>query len=123
MTETPAEVRPGAGCLTTARLDSPLGPLVAGATAEGICLLEFDDRPAPPWATVPQRLPGAQASGGHEHLEQLKDELGRYFAGALTEFRVPLVYRGSPFQEAVWGALLRIPYGATWSYEALARAV
>src|SRR5947209_4416897 len=46
MPETLEQVCRGAAHVTTARLDSPLGPLLAGATAEGICLLEFDDRPA-----------------------------------------------------------------------------
>ena len=32
-------------------------------------------------------------------------------------------YPGSEFQEAVWKALLTIPYGETWSYEQLAIAV
>jgi AraC family transcriptional regulator of adaptative response/methylated-DNA-[protein]-cysteine methyltransferase len=125
MTQTLEGVQQEASHVTTARLDSPLGPLVAGATAEGICLLEFDDRQAldAQMATVRKRFPGAMTPGEHEHLEQLKDELERYFAGTLTEFRVPLVYPGSPFQEAVWKALLRIPYGETWSYEELARVV
>src|SRR5262249_47349458 len=34
----------GAECIVTAWLESPLGPLVAGATDDGICLLEFSDR-------------------------------------------------------------------------------
>ena len=33
---------------------------------------------------------------------------------------MPLVLRGTPFQEAVWSQLLRIPYGQTRSYEQLA---
>ena len=39
-----------------------------------------------------------------------------YFAGTLTDFTVPLVFRGTPFQERVWRELLRIPYGETRSY-------
>jgi AraC family transcriptional regulator of adaptative response/methylated-DNA-[protein]-cysteine methyltransferase len=31
-------------CVLLSWLRSPLGPLVAGATADGICLLEFTDR-------------------------------------------------------------------------------
>ena len=34
--------------VATRRLDTPLGPMVAGATDDGICLLEFSDRPLLP---------------------------------------------------------------------------
>ncbi len=36
---------------------------------------------------------------------------------------MPLVIRGTPFQERVWRRLLQIPFGETLSYEGLARAV
>ena len=41
----------------------------------------------------------------------------------MTEFRVPIIYPGSPFQTRVWDGLLQIPYGETRSYEELARTV
>jgi AraC family transcriptional regulator of adaptative response/methylated-DNA-[protein]-cysteine methyltransferase len=115
----------GADCVITAYMESPLGPLVAGARADGICLLEFTDRRAleTQVATLRQRLGCAVVPGTHQHLEQLRDELARYFQGTLTEFRVPLVYPGTPFQRAVWDRLRTIPYGATLSYEALARDI
>ncbi|MBA4065142.1 MAG: hypothetical protein C0501_15790 [Isosphaera sp.] len=92
---------------------SPLGPLVAGATAGGVCLLAFaDDPPAGPGR------PGTNA-----HLEQLRAELADYFAGRLRSFAVPLVYPGTAFQRRVWEELLRIPYGETRSYQDVAAAV
>lgn len=33
---------------------------------------------------------------------------------------MPLVYQGTPFQEAVWSGLMTIPFGETWSYRQLA---
>ena len=50
-------------------------------------------------------------------------ELERYFVGTLTDFTVPLVFRGTPFEERVWRALVRIPYGETMSYAQLAAHV
>src|SRR5262245_45293715 len=41
--DTPGSYRNGA-CVYLSWFSSPLGPLVAGATAEGVCLLEFTDR-------------------------------------------------------------------------------
>ena len=63
-------------------------------------------------------LPGANA-----HLDQLRVEIGHYFAGKLREFSVPLVYPGTAFQRCVWEQLLRIPYGETRSYQDIARGV
>ena len=61
--------------------------------------------------------------GENAHLNQLRKELEKYFAGDLKQFSVPLVYPGTPFQERVWNELLRIPYGQTRSYEDLARRI
>lgn len=113
-----------ADCVTITWMESPVGPLVAGATDEGVCLLEFSDRRMleGQLASVRQRL-GPVLPGTHPLLEQLKLELAEYFAGTRREFTVPLVYPGTPFQVKVWNALRRIPYGETISYEKLAWAV
>jgi AraC family transcriptional regulator of adaptative response/methylated-DNA-[protein]-cysteine methyltransferase len=114
-----------ADCVILSWVESPLGPLVVAARPEGVCLLEFTDRRMleTQFVSLRKRFGCALVPGTHPHLEQLKDELARYFAGQLTDFRVPIVFPGSPFQEKVWGRLCRIPYGETLSYEALAREV
>jgi AraC family transcriptional regulator of adaptative response/methylated-DNA-[protein]-cysteine methyltransferase len=114
-----------ADCIVTSWLESPLGPLVIGATDVGICLLEFSDRLMleTQFTTLRNRFRCAVVPGKHQYLEQLEEELTRYFAGSLTKFHVPLVYPGTPFQEKVWANLLQIPYGETCSYEDLAHAV
>ena len=48
-------------------------------------------------------------------------ELTQYFRQKLTQFSVPLVLIGTPFQRTVWQALLNIPYGQTLTYKALAQ--
>lgn len=51
-------------------------------------------------------------------------ELERYFAGNLRQFTVPIAFTyGTPFQQAVWRALLQIPYGETRTYAQIAEAV
>ncbi|GMA63231.1 methylated-DNA--[protein]-cysteine S-methyltransferase [Alicyclobacillus fastidiosus] len=52
--------------------------------------------------------------------DQAEAELHAYFHRGAEQFRVPLVYQGTPFQEAVWAGLRAIPYGQTWSYSELA---
>lgn len=49
-------------------------------------------------------------------LQQAAAELDEYFAGQRQAFTVPLHPTGTPFQQAAWAALLRIPYGQTRSY-------
>ena len=111
-------------CVTVSWLESPLGPLVAGATADGVCLLEFSDRRMleAQLDSVQKRL-GPVLPGAHPLLDQLRAELAEYFAGTRRSFTVPLVYPGTPFQAKVWDALREIPYGETYSYEKLAWAV
>src|SRR5262249_27128668 len=43
-----------------------------------------------------------------------------YFAGKRRDFDLELAPQGTPFQQRVWEALQRIPFGATRSYGELA---
>jgi AraC family transcriptional regulator of adaptative response/methylated-DNA-[protein]-cysteine methyltransferase len=127
--ESPGKCRSGQcrgdQCVLLSWLRSPLGPLIAGATAQGICLLEFTDRRMleTQFKTVQRlfRLPAVP--GTNEHLQRLQIELAEYFAGSRQHFTVPLIYPGTPFQQRVWSELLKIPYGQTRSYQELAAVV
>lgn len=115
----------GADCILTDWAESPVGPLLLAATARGICVLEFSDR-----TRLEAQVQGlrkyfsvAAVPGRNAHIDRLRGELGEYFAGRLKHFSVSLVYPGTPFQVKVWDRLRQIPYGATVSYEALARKI
>lgn len=112
-------------CVLVSWVETPLGPMVAGAVQSGICLLEFTDRRMleAQLTTVRQRFERTLVPGENDAIRKLKQELIRYFAGELQEFTVPLVYPGTPFQERVWNELLRIPYGETRAYEDIARSL
>ena len=114
-----------ASCVVTTVIDTPLGSIVAGATDEGLCLLEFADRRMleNQIKRLERLLKRPLVPGEHPHLTQIGDELQRYFAGTLRAFTVPLVFRGTPFEERVWRHLLEIPYGETCSYADLAGRV
>ena len=47
-------------------------------------------------------------------------QLSEWFAGTRTSFSVELRPAGTPFQHAVWDALVEIPYGETVTYTELA---
>ncbi len=112
-------------CVFVTWLKSPLGPLVAGATSAGVCLLEFSDRQIleAQFAAVRKLFAVPVVPGTNEHLRRLESELAAYFAGTLRKFSVPLRYPGTPFQQRVWKELLRIPFGQTRSYEDVAVAI
>jgi AraC family transcriptional regulator of adaptative response/methylated-DNA-[protein]-cysteine methyltransferase len=112
-------------CATAAWLRTPLGPMIAAATRQGVCLLEFTDRRMleTQLEILARRLRLPLVPGDTEALGQLKAELAEYFAGRRRVFEVPLQVKGSPFQERVWQELVEIPYGETRSYEEIARRV
>lgn len=113
----------GADCVVAGMAETPLGPMVIGATAAGVCLAEFASRRMleTQVATLRRRLGVAVVPGNNRWLDALRVQLGEYFAGTRTAFDLPLVAPGTPFQERVWRALRTIPFGRTWSYETLAR--
>ena len=107
--------------IVLSRLETPLGPMVAGATDDGICLLEFADRRMleSQLKRLTQRLAASFVRGAHRHINLLSEQLAAYFTGQLTVFEIPLVLEGTPIQRRVWEALLQVPYGSTTSYGAL----
>ena len=54
-------------------------------------------------------------------LDRTAEELSEYFDGKRTEFNIPIIPEGTEFQKQVWQALLKIPFGFTTSYGALAK--
>ncbi len=106
-------------------LETPIGPLLAGATDEGINLLEYTDRRMleQNLQTMRRRFGCAIVPGQHPLLERLREELEEYFKGTRREFTLPLAPRGTPFQQRVWQELRRIPYGQTIAYDELARRI
>lgn len=104
-------------------IETPLGEMIAAATKDGICLLEFIDRrsDADLIEPVAKILDSEVKEGSNKHLRSLKKQLREYFKGKRKEFSVPLITPGSDFQQAVWRNLLKIPFGTTKSYGQQAR--
>ncbi len=96
-------------------VDSPIGPLRLtsdGSALTGLYMVEHRHGPevGADWAD------GASAAP----LPAAAAQLAEYFAGARTEFDLPLAPEGTDFQKRVWQELTRIPYGARISYGELA---
>ncbi len=101
------------------RLTTPIGPMFACATEQGICLLEFTDRRMleTEFQDLKKRLNAVILPGDHPHLQYLARELDAYFEGNIQTFTVPLHTPTTPFRQQVWDLLLQIPYSQTRSYK------
>lgn len=94
-------------------LPTPIGVLSLEADETGLTAIHFPGRsPYTP-----------KSSNTSDLLAEAARELQAYFEGRLTAFSVPLNWRGTPFQETVWRALMDIPYGETVSYGEIAKAI
>lgn len=105
---------------TTVQSDfiSPLGRIVLAATDQALVGVFFDDQ-----AHLPELNDWPRVTH-HPLMQQAQAELVAYFAGQRTVFDVPLdLSCGTPFQQAVWQALLTIPCAATSTYGAISAAI
>ncbi|GAB4169748.1 MAG: methylated-DNA--[protein]-cysteine S-methyltransferase [Calditrichia bacterium] len=112
-------VHPPKGTIYLTRFQTKIGPMMAAATDQGICMLEFmERRMLETQLHKIQSLYQATLQPGHSpYFSQLIEELNQYFEGSHTTFSIPLDYKGTPFQEMVWRALMDIPYGKTSTYQ------
>lgn len=106
-----------AACTAQTLIDTPLGRVRLARTARGLAGLWFERQ-----RHHPGELP-APYQGDDALLREAATQLQRYFAGTLARFDLPLDLLGTPFQRAVWQALLRIPAGRTCGYGELAHAI
>lgn len=109
--------RLNARCTAQRQLDTPLGRVCLARTARGLAGLWFEGQ---------KHHPGELACPHRDDdplLAETARQLGQYFAGERSAFDLPLDLRGTPFQQSVWQALLRIPAGSTRSYGEIAMAV
>jgi len=106
-------------------LQSPLGEMIAGATDDGVCFLEWHDRGGVERIKqrVEKRYKRTLMSGSNNHLDQLEEELNLYFSGKLNEFKVSIDVTGTKFEQLIWKQLLDIPYGQTRSYGQIANVI
>ena len=107
------------------KIETPLGEMVAGATDEGLCLLEFNDRKraATECRDLVKLLNQQLEEGENKHLTEVRKQLEGYFSGSLKKFSIPLVTPGTDFQQEVWKELMEISYGNTRSYQEQANAL
>ena len=98
------------------RFDSPVGMLTVAAEGGAITALVLDGQ-----KYAERHLAGIGAERETPPLLAARRWLDAYFAGENPDVTaLTLAPKGTAFQQAVWQALLRIPYGGTTTYGALA---
>jgi len=111
--------------ISVTRILTPLGPMLAGATEEGICLLEFVDRRMleTQIKRLKKYLNAEFVPGTNKYFDVLANQLREYFNNKRNHFDVPLQLPGTEFQVKVWKELMKIPFGSTRSYKEQAIAL
>lgn len=98
-----------------------LGPMLVAASEKGVVRLSFGEDPA----VLAERFPKAERVQGGEPFASLLAEIvaAAEAPGEVDFSHIPVDVAGTPFQEAVWQALRRIPKGETRTYAQLAAEV
>ena len=107
-----------------AHMDSPIGPVWVATAERGICAVGLGERqPERFFAWLTRHMGPEPRREDPAALAQALTQLGEYFAGTRLAFDLELDARGTPFQEAVWGEIARIPYGTTITYGEIAQRI
>ena len=103
---------------STRIVDTPIGPYVLMAGAEGLRRVE------PAGEQARQGDAGDAAPAAAAHAEAAARALAEYVAGRRRSFEdLAIAPAGTPFQRQVWHALRAIPFGSTASYGEVARRI
>jgi len=98
-------------------MPSPVGLLTLIASETELTSLTFPDHK---WTWTADQQPTARTNAV---LDAARDQLEAYFAGRLRVFNLPLAFRGTEFQVAVWRDLMSIPFGETVRYADIAERI
>ncbi|MFA5265142.1 MAG: methylated-DNA--[protein]-cysteine S-methyltransferase [Opitutaceae bacterium] len=99
--------------------DTPFGVFLVALNAAGeVIATAFGER-----ERLQTGLDTGELQRSADRVRQAREEILAYFDEERRSFTVKLSPQGTAFQQEVWAALLRIPYGETRSYGQLAAAL
>ena len=99
-----------------ARMDTPLGWMVAIAEGARLVAVDFEDAPH----ARPAQARGTEAPDWPP-LQACAAQISEYFSGRRERFDLPLAPGGTAFCQRVWQEIDRVPFGTTITYSELAR--
>jgi AraC family transcriptional regulator of adaptative response/methylated-DNA-[protein]-cysteine methyltransferase len=103
--------------------ESPLGRLLVGATARGVCRVMIGDDDRALEAELRGEYPHAEIRRNDRLLSASVRPLLAYLRGRAPHPDLPLDVRATAFQWRVWRELRAIPYGETRTYQEVAKAI
>lgn len=106
--------------ISYAIVDSPLGWLLMGATAHGICAVSWGESREAVAAELSRDHPDARLACANERLRRWVAALSNALAGRDPVPDLPLDVQATAFQRCVWETVRRIPVGETRTYGAVA---
>ena len=113
--------------ITHVTVESPLGPLMIGATDRGVCFVQFGESAAVLLEALRKEYPAARVEPMHKPAGgaflQWRDALHSYLAGDQPSLDLPVDVRATAFQMRVWNYLQSIPFGEVRSYSDVAAAI
>jgi methylated-DNA-[protein]-cysteine S-methyltransferase len=104
---------------------SSIGKICLASTSKGICWLSID---------VTKRIPSIKdflqaryrraAISAADDLNYIKDQLNAYLNGSLKKFNCAIDFiEGTSFQQEVWHATHKIPFGSVVTYKEIAQRI
>lgn len=107
------------------RIQSPLGDMLLAATHQGLAGAWFADQRHLPAALDFKNAQHAwPTQDSHPMLVDAARQLAEFFSGKRKAFDLALdINGGTLFQQSVWRALLKIPYGKTISYGSISQQI
>ncbi|SAL48532.1 O6-methylguanine-DNA methyltransferase [Caballeronia peredens] len=116
--------RQGAGLTVRyASAQTPLGTVLVAATDKGVCKIAFGDDAATLVDALAADFAQAERVEDAAAMEPFIAQIRAYLHGTRERFDLPLDIGATAFQQRVWDALRRIPYGQTRSYSEVAEAL
>lgn len=100
-----------------------LGNLLVAATARGICSLKLGDSETDLQSDLRVEFPAAEIHRDDGQLDPMLKTIIKHLAGKTPHIDLPLDVQATAFQRQVWEQLQAIPYGETYSYSELAKAI
>jgi len=101
-------------------VDSDFGGILIATTRTGVCWIGVSDSASHLEAELRGDLPAASCARDDVGLATIARNVVEFVAGRSSEIMLPVDFRATPFQLAVWQQLCAIPWGETRSYGEIA---
>lgn len=102
---------------------SPLGRLLVAVTERGVCAVKMADTDEELETDLRDEFPAAEIHRADSELSETVEKILSHLINKEPHLDLPLDIRSTAFQRQVWEQLRAIPYGATLSYGAVAKAL